>query len=78
VAVEFKTDLLASTSFSDGNRDTKDGVGAEFALVGCAIKLDEEVVDILLLGDLEARLDELRADDLVHVGNSLGYTWRGE
>jgi hypothetical protein len=67
----FKTHFLASASLSDGNRDTKDGVGTELTLVGCTVKLDEEVVNILLLGDLEAGLDKLGGDDFVDVCNSL-------
>lgn len=69
------THFLAGTSLSDGNRNTEDSVGTELALIWCTIKLDEEVVNILLLGDLEAGLDKLGGDDLVDVGNSLGYTW---
>jgi hypothetical protein len=73
-----KTYLLSSASFSDGNRDTKDGVGTELALIGGTVKLDEEVVDIFLLSDLEAGLDELGGDDVINVGNSFGYTWRDQ
>ena len=68
------THFLAGTSLSDGNRNTQDGVGTEISLVWCTIKLDEEVVNILLLGNLEAGLDKLGGDDVVDVGNSFGYT----
>jgi len=74
----FKTHLLAGAGLSDGNRDTKDGVGTKFTLVGCTVKLDKVVINILLLGDLEARLDKLRSDDLVDVCNCFRYTWKCE
>ena len=70
----FKTHFLGSASLSNGNRNTKDGVGTKVTLVGCTVKLDEEVINILLLGDLEARLDKLGGDDLVDVCNSFRYT----
>ena len=54
---------------SDGN--TEDGVSTEFALVGGAVELDQEVINLLLLGDLELRLDELGADDVVDVRDGL-------
>ncbi len=70
----FKTHFLASAGLSDGNRDTKDGVGTKVTLVGCTVKLNKEVINILLLSDLEAGLDKLRSDDLVDVCNSFRYT----
>lgn len=72
----FKTHFLAGAGLSNGNRDTKDGIGTKVTLVGCTVKLDEEVINILLLGDLEAGLDKLRGDDLVDVCNGCRYTWR--
>lgn len=66
--------LLAGAGLGDGHRNTEDGVSAELALVGGAVELDEEVVNFLLRGDGDAGLDELRADDLVDVLDSLGDT----
>ena len=65
------TCLLSSTGLGNGQRDTKDGVGAQLGLVGGAIKLDEEVIDGLLVLDIDVLLDELRANDGVDVLNSL-------
>ncbi|KAI3494687.1 hypothetical protein L1887_40503 [Cichorium endivia] len=71
VLVEGET-LLAGTGLGDGDRDTEDGVGAELALVGGAVELDQEVVDLLLRGDGEAGLDELGSDDVVDIVDGLG------
>ena len=75
VLVEGDT-LLRRAGLRNGDGDTEDGVGTELALVGGAVELDQEVVDLLLLGDSETRLDELRGDDVVDVGDSLGDTSR--
>lgn len=63
--------LLTRGSSGDGHGDTKDSVRTELPLVGGTIKLDEEIVDLSLLGDGEAGLDQLRADDIVDVGDGL-------
>lgn len=65
------TCLLSGTSLGNGQRDTEDGVGAQLGLVGGAIKLDEEVINGLLVLDIDVLLDELRANDGVDVLNSL-------
>lgn len=70
VLVERDT-LLTGTSLGNGDRDTEDGVGTELALVGSAVKLDEEVIDLLLRSDRDAGLDELGGDDVVDVVDSL-------
>lgn len=67
--------LLGGGRVSDGDGDTEDGVGTEFALVGGSVELDEEVVDFFLLGDFEAGLEDLGGDDVVHVGDGLEDTW---
>ena len=59
--------LLSSTSLGNSHGDTEDGVGTELALVGCSIGLDEEVIDSLLVGDAEARVDEGGSEDLDNV-----------
>ena len=66
--------LLSSSSGGNGDRNTKDGVRAKLALVGGTVKLDEEVIDLLLLGDLEASLEKFRSNDVVDVGDSLADT----
>ena len=68
--------LLRGTGLSDGDGDTEDGVRAELALVGGAVKLDQEIVDLLLLGDGKAGLDELGRNDVVDVGNGLEDTFK--
>ena len=66
--------LLSSTGLRDRDGYTEDGVRTKLALVGSGIKLDEEVIDLLLLGDLEASLEKFRSNDVVDVGNSLADT----
>ena len=70
VLVEGDT-LLGSSGLRDSDGDTEDGVRAELALVGSTVEADEEVVDFLLLGDLEACLDDFGGDDVVDVGDGL-------
>lgn len=65
------THLLCCAGLSDSHGDTKDGVGAELALVGRTVGLDEEVIDSLLVGDLETRVDERGTKDLDNVLYSL-------
>jgi hypothetical protein len=64
--------FLRCSSLGNGNRNAKDSVSTQFALVRCTVKLDQEVIDLFLLGDLEARADEFRSDDVVDIGNGLG------
>ena len=63
--------LLNSSSLSDSNADAEDGVSSEFTLVRGTVELDEEVIDILLGGDLKARLDQLRGNNVVDIGDGL-------
>ena len=44
------------------------------ALVGSAVELDEEVIDLLLRGNGETGLDELGGDGVVDVRNGLQHT----
>ena len=76
VLVEGDT-LLDSSGLSDSNADTENGVGPEFTLIRGTVELDEEVIDVLLGGDLEARLDQLRGDNVVDIGDGLGNAWAG-
>lgn len=73
VGVEGKA-LVSGTGLGDSHGDTEDGVGTELALVGGAVKLDHEVVDLLLRGDGQLGLDEGGADDVVDVLDGLGDT----
>ena len=70
VLVEGDT-FLNSSSLSDGNADAEDGVSPKRALIRGTIEFDEEIIDVLLGGDLKARLDQLRGNDVVDVGNGL-------
>lgn len=70
VSVERDT-LLSSTGLGDSQADTQDGVGTQVALVGGAIELVEELVDLGLVLDVDVLLDEGGADLLVDVGDSL-------
>lgn len=65
------TCLLSSSGLGNGQRDAKNGVGAQLGLVGGAIQLDEEVINSLLVLNINVLLDDLWADDGVDVGNSL-------
>ncbi len=66
--------LLSSTSLSNGDGNTENGVGTELALVGGTVELDEEVINLLLLGDGQSSLDQLGGDDVVDIGNGLENT----
>jgi hypothetical protein len=69
--------LLGSSSFRNCNGHAEDGVSTELALVWCAIKLDQEVINLLLLRHLEPGLDQCGRDYVVDVGNGLGDTLIG-
>lgn len=66
--------LLGGASLDDCDRDTEDSVSTVLALVGGTVLFDQEIVDLLLLSNLEARGDQRRAEDVVDVCNSLGNT----
>jgi hypothetical protein len=69
--------LLNSSSLGNGDADAENGVGTELTLVRGTIELDEEVIDVLLSGDLKARLDQLRGNNVVDIGNGLRNTYAG-
>jgi len=52
VLIEGNT-LFSSTGFCDGNGYAKDSVCTEFAFVRSAVELNQEVVDLFLLGDFQ-------------------------
>ena len=67
--------LLRGTGLGDGQADTQDGIGTQLGLVRSTIELVQELVDLLLLGNIDVLLDESRTDDLVDIGNSLQDTF---
>lgn len=75
VSVERNT-LLSSTSLSNSQGDTKDGVGTEVGLVGCAVELDEEFINLALVLDVDVLLNDGGSDGLVDVGDGLKDTLR--
>ena len=66
--------LLDGSSLGNGNTDTENGVGSELTLVRSSVELDKEVIDVLLGGDLEARLDQLGGNNVIDVRNGLRNT----
>ena len=76
VLVEGDT-LLDSSSLGDSNTDAQNGIGSELTLVRGTVEFDEEVVDVLLGGDLEAGLDQFRGNNVVDVGDGLRNAWAG-
>lgn len=63
--------FLSGTGLGNGHGDTEDGVGTQLALVRGTVQLDQQVVNLLLLGNGQTRVDQLLGDDVVDVGNSL-------
>lgn len=70
VSVERDT-LLSSSSLSDGQANAEDSVGSEVGLVGGAVELNEEFVDLGLFGDTDALLDNSGSNGLVDVLDGL-------
>jgi hypothetical protein len=69
--------LLGCSSIGNCNGYAEDGVGTELALVWCAIKLDQKVINLLLLRHFKIRLDQCGRDCVVDVGNGLEDTFVG-
>lgn len=65
--------LLGSTSLGNSQTDTEDGIGAKLGLVGSAIELVEEGIDLGLVLDVDGLLDQGGSNDTVDVVNGLGY-----
>ena len=70
VSVEGDT-LLGGSSLGNSQGDTEDGVGTKVALVGSAVELVEELVNLGLVLDIDVLLDESGANGLVNVLDSL-------
>jgi hypothetical protein len=66
--------LLSSTSLGNSQTDTENSVGTKLGLVVSAIKLVEELVDLGLVLDIKALLDQSRTNGLVDIGDGLGDT----
>jgi hypothetical protein len=63
---------LSGTGLCGGDRDTKNGVSTELALVGRAIGLDEKLINGRLVSDANVGLDQGGTEDLVDVLDRLG------
>lgn len=74
VGIERDT-LLSSTGLGNGQGDTKDSISTEFGLVWCAVKLDEEFVNLALVLDVDVLLDDGGCDGLVDVCDGLQDTY---
>jgi hypothetical protein len=64
------THLLSGASFGNSQTAAQNSVGTVLGLVRSAIQLDQEVVDLGLVLDIEARLDQGRSKNLVHILDS--------
>ena len=69
------TYLRRSTGLGRGKTDAENGIGAELLLVGAAVRVVQQLVDGGLVLDVEAGLDEGRAQDVVDVGDGLGHAF---
>jgi hypothetical protein len=63
--------LLGSAGLGNGQAHTEDGVGTELGLVGGAIEVNQELVDLGLVLDVDVLLDDGGRDDLVDVLDGL-------
>lgn len=77
VSVERDT-LLGGSSLGNSQGDTEDGVGTKVTLVGGAVELVEELVDLGLVLDINVLLDESGANGLVDVLHGLEDTFQNE
>jgi hypothetical protein len=66
--------LVTSTSLSNSKRDTKDGVSTKLVLVLSTVKLEEELINSLLVSDGDLGLNKSGGNGLVNVLNSLENT----
>lgn len=56
--VNYMTNFVCSSSSASGHGDPENGIGAEFALVGCPINSNQELIDPNLIIRREIRTDQ--------------------
>lgn len=64
--------LLSCSGLGNSKTDAENGIGAQLALVRGSIEIDQELVNLWLVLDIDVRLDEGGANDLVDIGHGLG------
>jgi hypothetical protein len=69
--VSNQTDLLSSTSLGNSQTHTENGVGTELGLVGGTVEIVKKLVNLGLVLNIDALLDQSRGDDGVDVVNGL-------
>lgn len=67
--------LLSGSSLGNSQGDTEDGVGTKVTLVGGAIELVQELINLSLVLDINVLLDESGANGLVNVLDGLEDTY---
>ena|SRR5579862_4747674 len=67
--------LRSSTSFSNCQTDTKDGISTKVRLVGGAVELIQKFIDSRLVFNVDVLFNELRSDYRVDVVDGLGHTY---
>eukprot|EP00128_Syssomonas_multiformis_P001164 Colp12_sorted_trinity150504_noHs@28271 len=70
VSVQRNT-LVRGAGLADGKGNTKDRIGAHLGLGIGAIKLQEEVVDALLIGNLQLAVNQSGTKSVVYIGDGL-------
>lgn len=68
------TDLLSSSGLGNSQRNTKNGIGTQLALVWGSIEAVQELINLGLILDINVLLDKSWANDIIDVGDSLGNT----
>ena len=66
--------LFSGTSFSYGNRDTKNSVRAKFSFIRGSIELNEEIINVFLFRNFEVGIDKRRGNVIVDVRDCLADT----
>jgi hypothetical protein len=67
--------LITSSSLTNSERNTQNGVSTEVALVGSTIELDKEIINGLLFSNGNLGINQSGADDVVDVSNGLKNTY---
>ncbi|RUP06152.1 hypothetical protein BC936DRAFT_140461 [Jimgerdemannia flammicorona] len=63
--------LLGGPSLDHGERNTENCIGTQFVLIDSAIKIDQELVNCLLISHVEVGSDNCRGDMLVDILDGL-------